>query len=77
MIQLTVLKGKLKGHYEKLIQNFQQIFIGKYIRQVSYSASYTEQQSFIKLIPMGKSMIYQLDQGNQILQVQRTTLQNF
>ena len=76
MIQLTVLKGKLKGHYEKLIQNFQQIFIGKYIQQVSHSASYTEQQSFIKLIPMGKSMIYQLDQENQILQVQRTTLQN-
>ena len=77
MIQLTALKGKLKGHYEKLKQNFHQIFIGKYIQQVSHPASNTEQPKYIKLNPMGKSMIYQLDHLNEILGLQRTTLQSF
>lgn len=44
MIQLTVLKGKFKGQYEKLKQNFHQIFTRKYIQQTLHPASYTEQQ---------------------------------
>ena len=62
MIQLTELKGKFNGHYEKLKQNFQQTFIRKYIQQVPHPASYTEQRKFVNLISMGKSMIYQLGQ---------------
>ena len=42
MIQLTELKGKFNGHYEKLKQNFQQTFIRKYIQLVPHPASYTE-----------------------------------
>ena len=56
------IERKLQGHYEKLKQNFHQIFIRKYIQQVPHLASYAEQQKFINLIPMGKSIICQLDQ---------------
>ena len=44
MIQLTVLKGKFKGQYEKLKQKFHQIITRKYIQQALHPASYTEQQ---------------------------------
>ena len=44
MIQLTVLKGKFNKQYEKLKQNFHQIFTRKHIQQALHPASYTEQQ---------------------------------
>ena len=52
-VQRTLRKVKTKLH---------QIFSQKYIQQVPHPAIYTEQQIFIKLIPMRKSMICQLDQ---------------
>ena len=42
LIQLMTLEKKLKSHSEMLKQNFHQIFIRKYIQQVSHPASYTE-----------------------------------
>ena len=62
MIQLVALKGKFKRHYERLKQNFDQMFIRNFIQQAPDTGSYKEQQNFINLIPMGKPMIYQLDQ---------------
>lgn len=56
LIQMMALEEKLKRHSEMLKQNFRQIIIRKYIQQVSHPASYTEQQKFMKLIPMGSRL---------------------